>query len=126
MVLKAITSDLVGMGTQVGLGSSDDAYIAAGVTVASTDSWAITSSGDYQSVNVQGAVIGAKSALDLGSFNGQGQQLTIGEQGYVGSTSKTVAAVVIQGGTALVNNAGTIQGTSTASRFGALRAAMRP
>src|SRR4029079_17375999 len=96
--------------TQVALGSTDSAYIAAGVTVASTDSWAITSSGNSQWASVQGAVMGAKSAVDLGSVSGQGQYLTVGEQGYVGSSSQVNAAVVMRGSTALIDNAGTIHG----------------
>jgi hypothetical protein len=127
MALQIISTDKVGGGVQVALGTDDDAFISAGATVGSTATYAISSSGNDQIVNVQGTVFGALSAIDLGAGAGtsHGQHLIIGEDGYVGTGSFSDAAVLMRGFDHRVDNAGTIHGESTLSKCEAARRAIR-
>src|SRR5689334_6418664 len=58
MALQVLTADKIASGNPVALGMLDDAFIGAGVTVASTNSFAIHSSGIGRNVTVQGTVLG--------------------------------------------------------------------
>jgi hypothetical protein len=54
VALQVIITDLIGSGSQVGLGATDDGFIAAGVTVGSTDNRAAVSGGRERKLDVQG------------------------------------------------------------------------
>src|SRR5438552_1576591 len=111
MTLQVITIDKIGAGAQVDLNTNDDAFIVAGVTVGSTGTFAITSAGDNQTVNLQGTAIGASAAIDLGgNGNSQHQVLTVGENAYVGGFGTTTGAVTMRGYSNEAHNAGTIHG----------------
>jgi Ca2+-binding RTX toxin-like protein len=110
MPLQVIDQNKIGNGTQLTLGTDDDGFVAAGVIVASQNSWAITSGGNDQTLDVQGTVMAATSAVDLGTATGFNQHLIVGEHGYVGNTSTAVAAVVMQGVGNQVDNAGKVRG----------------
>jgi Ca2+-binding RTX toxin-like protein len=117
MALQVITTNMIAMGTPLPLGSSDHALIVAGVTVASENGTAITTTGSGQNVNVQGTVAGAVSALDLGVLASIDQHLTIGDAGYVSTSSAVAAAVVMRGSSGQVDNAGTVHGESYGIEF---------
>jgi hypothetical protein len=58
MALKAFVTSVSAAGVQGALGDNDDAFVAQGVTVASTDGVAITATGSYQRIDVFGSVVG--------------------------------------------------------------------
>ena len=89
---------MIGAGTQLVVGTVDDVFVVEGVTIASTGSKGLINSGSDQSVNVQGTVVAVGNAIDLGVSTSTGQHLTIGANGYAGSSAAaTHAAVLMQG-----------------------------
>ena len=68
MAFQIFASNTVGAGFQANLGSTDSAFVSAGVTVGSTTTWAVAGTGSLHSVEVQGTVVGHLGVV-LGSLN---------------------------------------------------------
>ena len=87
MALQIFGSNSIGVGTRVPLGTDDDVFIGENATVGSTDgSTTIVGTGSYHSVNIQGTVVCDQHAIEIGAVADQGQNLLIGESGYVAAT----------------------------------------
>jgi Ca2+-binding RTX toxin-like protein len=108
MALKIIAFNTIGTNVRVNLGTTNDAFIAPGVTVGSEDSIAIAGTGSNHEVNVQGTVFGANIGISLGDdHTDSNQRVLVGKDAYVGSA---VSAVVMGGSQCYVDNRGTISG----------------
>jgi Ca2+-binding RTX toxin-like protein len=71
-------------GVNVSLGTTDSAFVATGVTVASTEGNAIRGTGDNHEVLIYGtAVSGTADTVRLGSSTSSGELLTIKPSGHV-------------------------------------------
>jgi Ca2+-binding RTX toxin-like protein len=111
MALQVIASDKIGLGIQVDLGTTADAFVSSGVTVGSMDDIAIYGTDNNHSVNVQGTVIGESAGVVLGSdLDSSGQHLVVGVNGHVETSSPSYAGAFIRGFSSQVDNAGTIHG----------------
>jgi Ca2+-binding RTX toxin-like protein len=111
MALQIFATNSVGQNTQAQLSTTDDALIVSGVTVASTNGYAVFGGGDGHLVDVQGTVAGAQGAIFLGNgIDNSGQHVVIGEDGYAATTSTLDAAVTVRSYHSRVDNAGTIHG----------------
>ena len=112
-MLISIADNLhIGTGVQLQLSNDKNGYISAGYTVGSSDSWGASSSGDDQTLDVQGSLVGADAGADLGAISGtsHGQILTVGDHGYVAGYNTAQAAVTMRGFSNEVHNAGVIHG----------------
>ena len=120
MPLQIIVSNSIGVGTRVPLGADDDLFIGENATVASTDSsTTIVGAGNFHSINIQGTVLCDQHAIDIGTSADYGQNLLIGENGYVAATPApmnnfTAATVEVGGDASVIDNRGTIRGYSEA------------
>jgi Ca2+-binding RTX toxin-like protein len=120
MPLQIFASNSIGVGTRVPLGTDDDVFIGENATVGSTDSsTTIVGTDSYHSVNIQGAVVCDQHAIDIGTSADYGQNLLIGENGYVAATPAqmnnfSAATVVVDGDASIIDNRGTIRGYSEA------------
>ncbi|MBX3576782.1 MAG: calcium-binding protein [Rhizobiaceae bacterium] len=104
MALQVLDQSVTSNGTTVNLGTVDNAFVAAGVTVGSTGGTAIAGTGVGHIVNVQGAVAGV-TGISLGVPAAViGHVLEIGSSGYVMGTT----GASLQGNSSQVQNAGTI------------------
>jgi Ca2+-binding RTX toxin-like protein len=94
-----------------------DALVIQGALVQSTTGVGIRSSGVggfAQHVDIEGTVIGATSAIQMGAAAQHDQSLYVGQFGYVANTpGSTEAAVVMRGYNDLVENHGVINSVST-------------
>lgn len=106
MALKGIGANLIGSGTQVNLGTTDDAYIAENVLVSSSDSTAVYGTGSGHSVYVDGTIASLVTAITLGSLSSSDQLLIIGQAGKIRNFAYT--AVTIYGFDSTVENYGSI------------------
>jgi hypothetical protein len=78
MALQIASANDIGIGTRLNLSTTDDAWILPGVTVGSTNSFAIFSSGSAQTIHVEGTVIGEDNAIYMGdSAADTGQKIVI-------------------------------------------------
>jgi serralysin len=103
-------SSSIGAGVQAPLGAADDAFVAFGATVSSTNTHAIVGTGSSQTVNVQGTVMAADIGIHLGDNNNDADNhVLIGSKGYVGTIASDWA-VYLQGSNSLLDNRGTIWG----------------
>jgi serralysin len=103
-------SNSIGAGVQAPLGAADDAFVAFGATVSSTNTHAIVGTGSSQAVNVQGTVMAADIGIHLGDNNNDADNhVLIGSKGYVGTIASDWA-VYLQGSNSLLDNRGTIWG----------------
>ena len=111
MALQIFSSNSIGAGVRVDLGTLDDVYIASNATVASTDNNAITGTGSNHRVTVEGSVFAASGTILLGNSNSAdfNQSLYIGERGSVGSN---IFGVLMQGVSSRITNHGAISGGS--------------
>ena len=99
-------------GIQLDLGTLDDALVATGITVSSTDDVAIVGTGTH-SVIVNGTVTGAEGAITLGNDPAldESQYLNVGTTGSIYGFG--IYAVTINGGYSTVENRGFIWSNST-------------
>lgn len=113
MSLQIVGTDSIGNGDRVDLGVTNDAFVARGVVVGSTDGVGIAGNGNGHFVDVEGTVVGATGAIALGAaYANSGQHVLIGEGAYAAVTSSGHAAVQIRGHNSLVENHGVIHGES--------------
>jgi Ca2+-binding RTX toxin-like protein len=126
MALQVFGTNSIGLNTQAQLSTTDDALIVSGVTVASTNGYAVFGAGDGHLVDVQGTVAGALGAIWLGStLADTGQHVVIGENGYAATTSTVDAAVNVESTLSRVDNAGTIHGEAVGVRIGGVGSSNR-
>jgi Ca2+-binding RTX toxin-like protein len=119
MPLQIIDTNQSGPLTQATLGTTDDAFIAAGITVASTGASAVVGTGSGHFVDVEGTVIALQTAVQLGADPGDfGQHLLIGGHGYVEATGFADPAVSIRGFNSSIDNRGTIHGDQSVVGIG--------
>lgn len=110
MALQIFGTDSIGAGIRANLLTTDSVFVSAGATLGSVDDVAISGTGSYHSVNIQGTVIGGYRAITLGDDAAAdvGQRLVVGSNGYVGSMSGGNRGVIITGSSSSVENDGTI------------------
>jgi Ca2+-binding RTX toxin-like protein len=107
-----INSSSIGVGVRVPLGTADSAFVDFAAIISSSDDKAIVGTGSNQLVNIQGMVVAANTAVDLGgSGNGSGQYLLVGPSGYVGGFGTHVVTMFASNST--IDNRGTIWGGGT-------------
>lgn len=110
MALQVFGTSKTGAGIIADLTTADDCFVAAGVTVGSTNNIAISGLGSDHTVNIQGTVVGANRAVRLGD-NGlvdSEERLFIGENGYLAGYAVDSGVVRISAFGSIVENAGTI------------------
>lgn len=110
MALQIFGFSITGTGIRANLGTADSVFVAAGVTLGSTDSIAISGTGSYHIVNIQGTVVGATRGVLLGDDGSvdHDQQLIVGTNGYVGLVNTAGAGAWITAYNSVVENNGTI------------------
>lgn len=110
MALQVFGTSVTGPGIIADLTTADDCFVAAGVTVGSTNNIAISGTGSNHTVNIQGTVVGASRAVRLGD-NGSvdtNAELFIGASGYLAGYSAGNGVVRIDASASTIDNAGTI------------------
>ncbi|MBP1859670.1 calcium-binding protein [Rhizobium herbae] len=110
MTSSIFNTDSVGTGFRASLASGEIAFVGAGVMVGSTDGTAINGAGDGINVNVRGSVIGQASAISFGTATNHGNNLFVGEDGYVGGFA-TGISMLSYGGS--IDNRGSIWSAGT-------------
>lgn len=110
MALQIFATNSVGAGIRADLTTLDDAFIASGVTVGSTDGTAIRGTGSYHDVNVQGTLIGNYDTVVLGDEGtvDHDLHLIVGSSAYMAQFSDTGYGAWIRGYNSTVENSGTI------------------
>lgn len=110
--------DSVGSGIRANLASSEDIFVASGVTLGSTDVRGILGTTSFHTANIQGTVfaeqIGIFLGPDFGFSAARGQRLIVGTDAYVGSSS--VGAAVLLG----KESTAEIKGTLWSENYGLL------
>ncbi|MCV9998563.1 hypothetical protein OE766_09915 [Pararhizobium sp. YC-54] len=111
MALQIFGFNNIGAGLRVDLTTADDVFVAAGVTVGSTDATAISGTGSGHTANIQGTVVGGNFGIILGNDSAvdNSQHLIVGKNGYIGAFQNWGATVT--GYNSLVENDGTIFST---------------
>jgi len=104
---QIFTFDDYGSGNRATVTSGNGLYIAAGVTVGSTDVSAIAATGEDDVFEVQGTLFGTAAALSLSAGYGI---LTIGKAGAVRADMDTGTAVDADGFNLQIDNRGEISG----------------
>ena len=110
-MVQIISANSIGTGVRVAVANLQTAYIAAGVTVGSTDTNAIVGSSNGTSVVVQGAVVAELAAIVLGG------SLTIDQTVLVGLTGTVFGGtdgIFLSGVSNEITNLGMISGGSAA------------
>ncbi|WP_428428395.1 calcium-binding protein [Pararhizobium sp.] len=112
MALQIFGFSSTGTGVRADLTTADSIFVAAGVTVGSTDNVAINGTGSSHTANIQGSVVGGARAIVLGDDAAldSNQRLIVGENGYIGSFDSGLVGVRLYGYNSLVENHGTIYG----------------
>ena len=94
MATTFITTDTISAGTTVTLANGDDALIAQGIVLGSTDGPAVFGADSNHQVTVLGTVHGANLGIYLGdnATLDSGQQVVVGASGVVsaGNTAVTL------------------------------------
>lgn len=85
------------------LGTSNSALIESGVTLASTGSEVVHTSGNNQTVNIQGTAFGGLFGAYMGGAGAFNQTLIVGENGYL-SSLQSEAAILWGHGSTVVNH----------------------
>lgn len=115
MALQIITADLIGAGVQVSLNTDKEAFIAAGVVVANTDTassnldYAIGSDVGGDTVRLMGTAVANGNTIFLGlQASDSNHKVIVGETGHVVSFS--LYAISFLGHDSRVENYGLIEG----------------
>ena len=107
MVSFVFTFSQSGTGIRANLATGDNVFVTSGVTVASTDNYAIYGIGTGNSINIQGII--SSNATGIGLFSGStvagNHRIEIGENGYLNSFS---TGIYLTGSGSKVINKGTI------------------
>ncbi|MBD9374010.1 hypothetical protein IB238_15415 [Rhizobium sp. ARZ01] len=112
MALRVFGTTDVASGVRGNLGTTDDAIVAVGVVVGSTDTDAINATGSDHSVVVNGMVTGSR-AIDISSITGtstSNNHVVINSTGSAYGFGLGRAAIAIGGTNAKLDNRGTIWG----------------
>ncbi|MDQ0323503.1 Ca2+-binding RTX toxin-like protein [Pararhizobium capsulatum DSM 1112] len=110
MALQIFGSNSIGSGLRADLTTADSVFVAAGVTVGSTNGTAITGTGSSHIVNIQGTVLGNFDTIVLGDDRAadSGHHLIVGSNGYIGQFSEVGYGAELSGYNTTVENNGTI------------------
>lgn len=110
MALQAVVTSSSAAGVRVILGDVDDAFVAQGAAVASTDSIVITATGSNQRVDVFGSVVGGYRAVTMGDSQAvdHDQYLFVGKTGYLSGYTNGAFAVRLDAYNSTLENQGTI------------------
>jgi Ca2+-binding RTX toxin-like protein len=123
-VVQIYNVDSVGSGIRANLASSEDIFVANGVTLGSTDVRGILGTTSFHTANVQGTVfaeqIGIFLGPDFGFSAARGQRLIVGADAYVGSSS--VGAAVLLGKESTAEIKGTLWGENYGLLMGGVSA----
>lgn len=118
------TTTYVGAGDpEIDLSNTNDVLVTSTGMVMSTTGVGISSTGAggvAQHADIEGTVIGATIAIDMGSAAQHDQSLYVGQNGYVANLGGTEAAVVMRGYNDIVTNHGVIHGVSAGLEMQAL------
>ncbi len=121
MATKIFTTSVNAAGYQAVLANGDDAYVARGVVVGSTDTYAIIGQGSGHSVVVYGEVVGGgASGISLG-FDGtsQNEKVKIYAGGSVSGFGAGYGGIALTGSRLSLDNAGDVWGDYYGAYFGA-------
>jgi len=111
MVTRAVTGPLVGFGTMVVLndpGINDSLYVGRNGVVGSIDGTAVSASGSFQRVTVEGTIFADQTGIRMGTILAPTSYQTI----YISATGVVSGdnAIDLFGVASFVNNHGTIDG----------------
>jgi len=108
MAIKYFTFNTFASGLLWSVGAGDGAYVDAGVTIGSTDNFALAATGATISVDIDGTVYGDLGGLSLNAVSDA--FVRVGSHGQIRSDLNDSAAVQMTGFEGLIDNRGTIDG----------------
>lgn len=118
MTTTYLVSSSWGAGLRASITANNGVYVAAGVTIGSTDNYALAGTGYDVSMDIDGAVFGQLGALSLtSSFS---SSVLIGETGSLGADLNTGTAIDINAFYGQIENHGMIKGSDSLKATGAL------
>jgi len=115
MTIKYFMFNTSGAGSQWNISAGNGVDVAAGVTVGSTDSFAITGTGADIGVNINGALYGETGGLAL--LNTANSVVRIGEQGEISGNVSGGSALTLTDSGGTIENRGLLTGDSTVDVF---------
>ena len=112
MALQAFVYSTSGSGIIGALGDIDDAFVAQGVAIASSDNIGLQATGSNQRIDVFGTVVGGFRAITMGddATTDSAQMLSIAKTGHVAGYGWGLFAVRLDAGGSTLVNKGSIAG----------------